>query len=245
MKPARKLSTWIGCGVALAAFMLASSAQAAIGKAVVRAVRGTASYSEQAGDWKPLKAGLTLQPGSSLRTGVASQVDLFLGDNGPDVTLFEQTTLGLDKLSIEQAGPEKVIETMLDLRQGTIRGVVNRLTSPSRYEVKTPNSVAAIKGTEYQISADSVVHVIHGSVLIAYTNPSTKVVSTSTVNEGMTFMPPTNPAAPGAQPRLVPTSRDMIQPLKPIVPPTEREPVVAARTEGFVSPIASGSGSAR
>ena len=55
----------------------------------MRAVRGTASYSEQGGDWKPLSVGKSLQPGSSVKTGVASQVDLFLEpvENGVRISM--------------------------------------------------------------------------------------------------------------------------------------------------------------
>src|SRR5438105_15452268 len=102
MKPVGRFSRWIGCSFATAALLAFSTAYAAMGKAVVRDVRGTASYSEQGGDWKPLKSGRVLGPGASVKTGVASQVDLFLDENGPLVRLLEDTTLGLDKLDMDR-----------------------------------------------------------------------------------------------------------------------------------------------
>jgi len=237
MKPVGRFSTWIGCGVALAALLAVSAAQAAVGKAVVRAVRGTASYSEQGGDWKPLSVGKSLQPGSSVKTGVASQVDLFLDENGPIVRVLEDTTLGLDKLDMDRTGAETVVETQLDLRQGTIQGVVKKLAAASKYEVKTPNTVAGIRGTEYQISADGVVHVRTGSVMVAYTNPVTKKISTHLVNEGQTFVPPADPSRPDATPTVRATRPDEVtwKPTRPEVVPTV---VVAPTTEPFISPIA-------
>src|SRR5205814_6396444 len=206
-------------------------------KAVVRAVRGTASYSEQGGDWKPLNVGKVLQPGASVKTGVASQVDLFLAENGPIVRLLEDTTLGLDKLDMDRTGADTVIETQLDLRQGTIQGVVNKLAAASKYEVKTPNTVAGIRGTEYQISADGVVHVKTGSVMVAYTNPVTKRISTHQVNEGQTFVPPADPSRPDATPTVRATRAGETHPPITVTGPTTLV-VVAPTTEPFVSPIA-------
>jgi hypothetical protein len=212
-----------------------SAAQAAVGKAVVRAVRGTASYSELGGDWKPLSVGKVLQPGSSVKTGVASRVDLFLDDNGPTVRLLEDTTLGLDRLDVDRTGADTVIETQLDLRQGTIQGVVKKLAAASKYEVKTPNTVAGIRGTEYQISADGTLHVKTGSIMVAYTNPVSKKISTHLINEGQTFVPPYDPTPAGATPtvRATRAGEMIIQPTPP--PPLA---IVIPTAEPFVSPIA-------
>jgi len=239
MKPVGSFSRWVGYAFALAALLAASAAQAAVGKAVVRAVRGTASYSEQGGDWKPLKVGNTLQPGASVKTGVASRVDLFLGDNGPVVRILEDTTLGLDKLDFDRTGADTVIETQLDLRQGTIQGVVRKLAAASKYEVKTPNTVAGIRGTEYQISADGTLHVKTGSVMVAYTNPVSKRISTHLVNEGQTFVPPLRPELPDATPTVRATREGEVIWDIPFPPPGPPIVVVAPSTaETFISPIA-------
>lgn len=239
MKPAGSLSRWIGFGVAVAALMAASAVEAAVGKAVVRAVRGTASYSELGSDWKPLKVGKVLQAGSAVRTGVASQVDLFLDENGPIVRVTEDTTLGLDRLDVDRTGPETVIETQLDLRQGTIQGVVKKLAAASKYEVKTPNSVAGIRGTEYEISADGVLHVLTGSVMVAYTNPVSRRISTHLVNEGQTFVPPVSPERPDATPTVRATRAGETRPRVPGFAPVGAVSVVTPKAEAFVSPITS------
>src|SRR5262249_20537747 len=75
MKPVGCFSKLVAGGVALAALLAVSSAQAATGRAVVRGVTGTASYSEQGGEWKPLKSGQSLSPGATVRTGVDGSVD--------------------------------------------------------------------------------------------------------------------------------------------------------------------------
>jgi hypothetical protein len=235
MKPAGCFSKLVACGVALSTVLLVCSAQAATGRAVVRTVRGTASYAEQGGDWKPLKTGQAVGPGATVKTGVDGQVDLFLGENGPDVHLFDSTTLGLDRLNIERTGPDNVIETQLNLSSGTIRGDVRKLSAASKYEVKTPNAVVGVRGTKYQISANGVVHVIEGSMVVVYINPSTQQMSTHTVGAGQTFVPPVNPAAPGATPTLRASRPDEVIPVEGVsLTPSL---VVVPQPEPFVSPI--------
>lgn len=237
MKPVGCFSKLVACGVALAAVLVVCSAQAATGKATVRTVKGTASYAEQGGEWKPLKSGQSLSPGATIKTGVEGAVVLDLGSNGPEVQLFDSTTLGLDRLNVERAGGEAVTETQLNLTSGTIKGTVKKLSNASRYEVKTPNAVVGVRGTKYQISVNGVLHVIEGSVVVVYTNPSTQQMSTHTVGAGQTFVPPLNPGAPGATPSIRPTRADEILP--DVVPPTVTGPqiVVVPQPEPFVSPI--------
>jgi len=219
----------------MAAVLAVCSAQAATGRAVARTVRGTASYSEQGGDWRPLKSGQALGPGATVKTGIDGLVDLYLGDNGPNVHLFEATTLGLDRLQVEHTGTDAVVETQLNLTSGTIRGEVRKLSAASKYEVKTPNAVVGIRGTIYQISANGVVHVVEGSMVIVYINPSTQQMSTHTVGAGQSFIPPINPAAPGATPMIRPTRPgDVIQVEEAVTTPSL---VVVPQPEPFVSPI--------
>jgi len=237
MKPAGCFSKLVACGVGLAAIFAVCSAQAATGKAVVRTVKGTASYAEQGGEWRTLKTGQALTPGATVKTGVDGTVDLYLGDNGPDVHLFDSTTLGLDRLNIESTGTDPVVETQLNLTAGTIRGYVKKMAAASKYEVKTPSAVIGVRGTKYQISANGKVVVIDGSTVVVYINPVTQQMSTHTVGAGQTFEPPINPGAPGATPTIRPT-RD-----GDIIPVTgggggELVPVVVVpQPEPFVSPV--------
>ncbi len=207
-------SKLLGYSVAVAAAMLVSTAEAKVNKAIVRAVRGTADVSTDKGStWKPVRVGNQLSPNTTIRTGVGSVVDLFLGDNGPVVRVTADTEMGIDRLDSEGTGVEKVIETQLDLKNGRILGNVKKLADASKYEVKTPVGVAGIRGTEYDISANGTVHVISGIVQVVYvdmTDPANPKTTTVTVNEGETAHPPT---APGQQPVVIKTTT---------LPPSER-----------------------
>jgi hypothetical protein len=179
-----------------------------------------------------------LVPGTTLKSGVDGAVNLDIGENGPDVHLFDSTTLGLDRLNVEHTGTEAVVETQLNLSAGTIRGHVRHLSAASKYEVKTPNAVVGVRATPttYQISANGVVHVIDGSMVVVYINPSTQQMSTFTVTGGNSFIPPVNPSAPGAVATVRPTRPgDVIPVPSPVTPPPSL--VVVPQPEPFVSPV--------
>lgn len=208
MRPVGAVSRILGFAVAVAALLSATTTQAAPeqGKAVVRSVRGTANYSTDRGaNWRALKVGTSLNQNSVVRTAPGSNVDLFLGDNGPIVRVTEDTTLGLDRLTIDRTGVDKVIETQLDLRNGRILGNVKRLAAASKYEVKTPHGVAGIRGTRYDIRSDGTVIVTEGQVVVVYIVDGQAY--TATGNAGDTLRPPT----PGTRQVLIsPTPPNVI-----------------------------------
>jgi len=213
MKQRGSFSTVVACVVALVGTLVVSSAQASeAGKAVVRSIRGSAQYAE-GGQWMPLKVGQVLKAGSTLRTANESQVDLFMDENGPVVRLVENTTLGVDKLNYDATGIDTVIETQLDLKSGRVLGIVKKMSHSSKYEIKTPNGVAGIRGTEYDVSATSVVRVISGSLVVVYVKSDGTVV-TQVVNAGEMFVPsegavrpiPADPTLPSSITRCTATA---------------------------------------
>lgn len=201
---------WLMSGVALAAMFFTTSVQADVkqGKAVVRAIHGSAKYTKGGGVFVPLKVGDTLYAGNAITTAGDSQVDLFLGDNGPVVRITDATTLNFDKLSINNTGAEKVIETQMDLKNGRILGNVKKLAQASRYEVKIPNGVAGIRGTDYDISSSGEVRCINGSVLVAITRPN-GTVQTFTLTAGQQVNPISGVVSTIPAPILAQLKRDV------------------------------------
>jgi hypothetical protein len=90
---------------------------------------------------------------------------------------LEDSALAIDKLTVTQTGADVVSETQLDLQRGKIMGNVKKMSAASKYEVKIPNGVAGIRGTTYYITADGVVKVFVGSVVLAYVGPDGTVVT--------------------------------------------------------------------
>jgi hypothetical protein len=191
MKRFGRFSKIIVGALALGVLLSASAVQASVGKAVVRAVRGSADFSSGDGQWKVLKVGRNLRPGAIIRTHAESEVDLFLGVNGPVVRVTENTQLGLDALTYQEVGDDiPVINTRLDLEAGRILGNVKKMAAASKYEVETPNGVAGIRGTEYDISADGTIRVISGTVVFNFQPPGAQI-STQIINAGQAFDPNT------------------------------------------------------
>ena len=93
------------------------------------------------------------------------------------VRMWENTLLSIDKLTGMENGADVVTDTQLDLKAGHIFGIENKMSAASKYEVKIPNGVAGIRGTVYDISAEGVVKVWAGSVVLAYVGPEGTVAT--------------------------------------------------------------------
>jgi hypothetical protein len=175
MKYTKRLAnTLVAISAALAFILVGASlhAQPAAGKAEVKTVIGTAYYSAAPGAaMEPLKEGVVLGQGAVIKTSGASVVDLFLGKSAGMVRLTENTTLALDKLTLTDTGADTVIEVQLNLTEGTIVGDVDKLATASKYEIKVPNGVAGIRGTQYRISASSLIVLVRGSLVFVYVAP--------------------------------------------------------------------------
>jgi hypothetical protein len=179
MKFAQSLANrMVNFTVGLLALGLTTALQAQTpGKAEVRSIKGSATYSTAGGAPAPLKVGTVLLSGSTVRTGPGSYVDLFLGNSAGFIRVTENTTLALDKLAFTDTGADTVVEVQLNLPDGTILGNVNKLSAASKYEVKVPNGVAGIRGTRFRISSSGYLVLLDGSLIMVYvaqgnTNPT-------------------------------------------------------------------------
>ncbi len=104
------------------------------------------------------------------------------------VRLYENTLLGVDKLSSMQTGAELVTDTQLDLKAGKIFGSVKKMNAASKYEVKLPNGVAGIRGTTFEISTAGVLSVLDGQVVLAIVGKD-GVVRTKVISAGQSYDP--------------------------------------------------------
>jgi hypothetical protein len=102
------------------------------------------------------------------------------------VRIWQNSALGIDKLTSTDTGSDVVSDTQLDLRTGRVMGTVKKMNAASKYEIKLPNGVAGIRGTFYDITADGVVRVSSGSVVLAYM-AADGTVTTKVVVAGQQF----------------------------------------------------------
>lgn len=207
MKQTRRMISWlVACG--LAVVMVANATAAGTKERTGKVVRlkGAARYSTGNNVWQSVKVGTILKSGALIQTADKSYVDVVLGEadaapnravagNGAGfqpkaeqdiIRVKEDTVLMLEKLTVTDTGSEEITETQLDLRSGKIFGTVKKLTPTSRYEIKLPNGVAGIRGTIYTISADGVVQVLVGSLVISWV-AADGTTMTQTVNGGYQF----------------------------------------------------------
>ena len=133
--------------------------------------------------WQGLKVGDCVKPGTIIETAGKSRIDLVMGaevlsyhPNAEQnvVRLWENSRLGIDKLTLLETGADLVTETRLDLQAGHIFGKARKMAAASIYEVKIPNGVASIRGTIYDIYVAGVVKVREGSVFLECTDSNGK-----------------------------------------------------------------------
>jgi hypothetical protein len=210
MKKTEKMIKWLiagGVAMAMVTSLTAQTGNERVGE-VVR-LKGAARYSTGNNVWQPVKLGTKLKAGYIIQTAQDSIADIVLvaagetSKSGSQIAVGESlsyqptaeqdvirvsadTALAFEKLSVTETGADQVTDTQLDLRSGRIFGTVKKLSAASRYEIKIPNGVAGIRGTIYTISADGVVQVLVGSVVIAWTGPD-GVAHTQVVSGGQQF----------------------------------------------------------
>jgi hypothetical protein len=107
--------------------------------------------------------------------------------------------VGIDKLTMMQSGSEVVSETQLDLKAGRITGSVKKMSAASKYEVKLPNGVAGVRGTVFDITADGVVRVFVGSMVVAWVDSKSGNVVTQVEMGGQQYDARSNQISPIAE----------------------------------------------
>ncbi len=127
--------------------------------AVLTGVRRTVEVSrDQKEKWKSIKVGDFLYEGDFVKTGPRASAEISFV-TGVDISVSEKTKIEIKESDIEQIG----IETELDLIEGEL---FNRVRDLSNLEIKTPQAVAAVRGTEFGIQAGDFtrVYVVGGEV---------------------------------------------------------------------------------
>jgi hypothetical protein len=204
----------------LATVMAASVMAQSVEKSVkVIRVSGGARYQVAGGQWQEIKQGDELRSGTVIQTAKDSTLDLLLsGDvkavkpaplavasasgqpfptpsfpgrpTASVIRLYGDTVLAIDKLTAQGEGADQVSETMLDLRAGKLFGSTQKVKGASKYEIKLPNGVAAIRGTVYTVGADGSVAVMSGNVFVTVRRADGTTV-TQQVPAGQSFDPNT------------------------------------------------------
>jgi hypothetical protein len=194
MKKPQEFPAWLLRQLLISAALLLAAgcatgapvASSGILSAKVAHLKGGARYKTANNDWRPLKAGDMVKPGTLIQTAAKGRVDLVLGaemlshrgsTEQSTLRLYANTLLGIDSLTGMETGADVVTETQLDLKAGHIYGVVKQMSAASKYEVKIPNGVIGVRGTVYDLTAKGDVKVLSGSVVLAYVAPDGTVAT--------------------------------------------------------------------
>ena len=117
-------------------------------RALVAAFRGTVTY----GDNHPVKVNTVLTEGARIETGPNSSVSLTLED-GSLIALPSQSSFILEKLRLVLISGE--LEHVFRLDKGRSEFTVSPTRGPAgRFQVKTPVSVSAVRGTEFRVEVE-------------------------------------------------------------------------------------------
>ena len=159
-----RLARLLACGLLL----LGSALRAEIGdEAAATAVEisGQAVYEDAEGSLKAVELGQLFVEGDRLVTKEESSLQLVLAD-GSSLALGPNSELSISKMG--KGGPES--HSLFELARGAVNAMVEKLGVNSAFEVHTAYAVAAVKGTQFEVTADeseSAVTVQEGTVEMA------------------------------------------------------------------------------
>lgn len=146
-------------------FFLSFPAWSAENKAYVSYLEGTVSKSRNGKDWKPVVKGDALSSGDSVKTDAKSKMELTLPD-GSKVRFSENTSLKVESLFLKEEERNFGIRVLF----GKVWSKAAKFKKVSKFEIKTANAVAGVKGTTYRIDANednsSMVRVYEGEVSV-------------------------------------------------------------------------------
>lgn len=112
---------------------------------------------------RPLQVGEPIPPGAEIETGAGGYVTVQLAD-GSVLKVQSGTTAGLEHSNrYESAG---FFASRLRLLKGRLEALVAHLTGGEpRFEVKTPQALLGVRGTEFRIAVDEARNVTRSEVL--------------------------------------------------------------------------------
>ncbi|MBI4051619.1 MAG: FecR domain-containing protein [Elusimicrobia bacterium] len=108
-------------------------------------VNGTVEFlSGRQEQWTPAEAGTLLEPGDSVRTGKNSSAEIMTA---------EENVLDLSENSVFSV-PKEEAHSSFFLRAGTVLARIKSfLKGEKRFRIRTPTAVAAVRGTQFGITA--------------------------------------------------------------------------------------------
>lgn len=142
------------------------------GSAEVTSVQGRVSGTV-AGAGVPLAVGMQLKAGDSFDTGASGALTLRLYE-GATVVFPSQTQAAVGR--VREVSGTTLRDNAIELKKGSAESSVEPLKNPaSRFEIRTPRVVTAVRGTRFRVAADGEIsrhEVVSGVVGVAAPGPA-------------------------------------------------------------------------
>ena len=169
----------LACALALVVCTSADAAAMKKSKAKAIGVHGDVQYRIADGPWAAVHEGDEFDGQTTIKTtGPDSHVNLWIKHNDSSVRIMPNTTMKIENLSFV-GGADGDSDTMLNLQSGTVVGSVTKLSRNSHYEIRTPNGVAGIRGTDYALTVEALAD---GTYKVTFTCVQGEVIAAALVN---------------------------------------------------------------
>jgi hypothetical protein len=169
----------LACALALVLTTHADAAAMKKSKAKAIGVHGDVQYRIAEGPWMAVHENDEFDGQTTIKTtGPESRVNLYIRHNDSSIRLLPNTSMKIENLSFV-GGADGDNDTMLNLQSGTVVGSVTKLSRNSHYEIRTPNGVAGIRGTDYAVTVEPLPD---GTYRVTFTCVSGEVIAAALVN---------------------------------------------------------------
>lgn len=156
----------VGCSLALA---LSGDADAKAGSAEVKAITGRVEVQKKGeAQWLPAVVGAHLVEGDNIRAWASASARLDLPD-GSTIFVAENSRVAVGKLEFDQQNQAR--EALFHLAVGKVRAVVSQTAlrlvkaRQSNFSITTQTAVAAVRGTDFEVTFDEQQQVTRIAVL--------------------------------------------------------------------------------
>jgi hypothetical protein len=156
-------------GLALVGLASFTYAQQKAGSAEIKAVNGRVEAQRKGEDqWQPVAIGAKLVEGDSVRAWAGSSARMDLPD-GSTIFLAENSRVVVGKLEFDQQNQARV--ALFHLAVGKVRAVVSQAAlslvkaRQSNFAISTQTAVAAVRGTDFEVTFDEAKQVTRIAVL--------------------------------------------------------------------------------
>jgi hypothetical protein len=152
-----KIVSLLAAAVLVLTISSSSMAQEAKRTAKITSLEGTVDVMTLKRAWKPASVGMVLNQSDVIRTKAKSSATINIDGTAETATVMvkEGSQLMLTDLTINKRDASQ--KTLLDLALGKILIKAKKIHSEkTSFEVKTPTSIVAVRGTTFSVSVEAV-----------------------------------------------------------------------------------------